>query len=116
MGRYAQWDGYRQVYPDGLSQEEFEGVLSRAEALMDIWTAGRAKDAQGENAQKVEMAVYALANALAKEERAGGGGVEIESVSNDGYSERYFKKESADAVLKAEVFRWLSGTGLVSAL
>lgn len=114
MAKYVDWDGYRQMYPDGLSEEEFGRYADRAEAMIDIWTAGRAQNAQDWAAGQVKMAVYALVGLIAQR---GGvtGGARLVSVSSDGYSEQY-RAEDGEGEMKAEVMRWLSGTGLVSAL
>ena len=117
MGKYADWYGYREAYPQGVSEAEFEGAIARAEALIDVWTAGRAEEAEDWAEEQLKMAVYALVSAIVHNEDAQGGGVQLESVSNDGYSERYFRVEEKKLTgLKEEAMKWLSGTGLVSAL
>jgi len=114
MGRYADYEGYRLMYPDGLSEAEFGGVLARAEALADVWTAGRAQQAQGWALEQLRMAIYALANEMHEREKNGGGA--LIAVRNDGYSEEYAKEKDGEEKLRAEAMKWLSGTGLVSAL
>lgn len=123
MGRYADWAGYNAMFPDGLDEAEFLAVVGRAEAFVDVVTAGRARDAQGDMLERVKMAVCALAEEIAAQRAAcNTDGVQIEEVSNDGYREKYHipdapAKTGTDMnALEHIAKRYLSGTGLVSAL
>lgn len=127
MGKYASWGGYRAVYPDRLSKEEFDRAVGQAEAEIDLITAGRAENAPGWAQEKIELAAYALVNEIAGRAAAQAqtgaeeAAAQLVSVSNDGYSEHYepvqvqaAKWDATD--LRSIARRWLSGTGLVSAL
>jgi len=114
------YDDYLALFPNGLSGEEFDSLLPQAAAFVDVITAGRADSASGYKAERAKMAVCAAVNELAAQNAArGADGARISAVSNDGYSENYGglnTAESEEAALRSAVIRYLSGTGLVSAL
>lgn len=120
MGRYATYEQYDALYPAKLTEDQFESYLPSAEAYIDLITHDRAMSATGYKAERVERAVCAVigemsAQAATQNEQ----GARLTAVSNDGYSESYGAAGSADtegAQLRSVAFRWLSGTGLVSAL
>ena len=87
---------------------------------MDVITANRAQNATGYKAERVKMAICAVINEMAAQNAARSeGGARIASVSNDGYTETYGSLAGAsneESALLSAAFRYLSGTGLVSAL
>lgn len=115
-------DAYAELYPAGLSDAEVEALAPSALAYIDVITAGRAQTATGYKLERVKMAVCAVINEIhAQEGVRNADGARLVSVSNDGYTETYgsvsvdASKAEAEAIRRT-AFKWLSGTGLVSAL
>ena len=113
---------YESLYPNGLSDDAVEALAPSALAYIDVITAGRAQTAEGYKLERVKMAVCAVINEIhAQEAVRSAEGARLVSVSNDGYTETYgsvsvdASKAEAEAIRRT-AFKWLSGTGLVSAL
>lgn len=120
MGKYVEYDDYDTLYPMKLTEEQFDMYLPSAEAYIDLITHNRAESATGYKAERVKQAVCAVLGEMAAQDAAKNAqGVRLTAISNDGYSESYGAAGNAaseDAQIKSVVYRWLSGTGLVSAL
>lgn len=117
MGKYAQWEEYGALYPDGLSQKEFEHALPEAEMWIDVLTAGRAQEVPDWAAEQLRAAVCAAVNRIAQREAARGmGGVPLSVVKNQEYTEQYCVQETGDDAVCSAIRRCLSGTGLIGAL
>ena len=114
------YEEYIALFPDGLNQDEFAVLLPEAVAFVDVMTANRAGAATGYKEERVKQAVCAVIRELSVQNCArGAGGARVTSVSNDGYSENYGSLNtvaSEESALRSVAFRYLSGTGLVSAL
>lgn len=118
MAKYVEYDYYDTLYPMKLTEDEFETYLPSAEAYIDLITHNRAAEATGYKAERVKQAVCAVLGEMAVQDAAkSANGARLTSVSNDGYTEHYGQSAASenDAVRQA-ARRWLSGTGLVSAL
>lgn len=120
MGRYVGYYDYEALYPSRLTEEQFESHLPAAEAFIDLITHDRAACASGYKADRVRQAVCAVIGEMAAQDAArNAGGARLQSVSNDGYTETYGASGGAGADsegIRSAAFRFLSGTGLVSAL
>ena len=121
MGGYVEYDYYDSLYPAKLTEEQFDMYLPSAEAYIDLITHNRAKSATGYKAERVERAVCAVIGELAAQDASkSAGGARLQSVSNDGYTETYRAASGGTAeeahAIRQTAMRWLSGTGLVSAL
>lgn len=120
MAKYVEYDDYDALYPMKLTEEQFESYLPSAEAYIDLITHDRAESATGYKAERVKRAVCAVIGEMAAQDAAKNAqGARLTAVSNDGYSESY--GQSANAATEGDAIRtiarrWLSGTGLVSAL
>lgn len=114
------FDDYDAIYPERMEEDVFDGLLPSASAFVDAITANRAETATGYKAERVKHAICAVINEMAAQSASrGSGGARIASVSNDGYSENYGALStcaSEETALRTAAFRYLSGTGLVSAL
>ena len=113
---YASFDYYSKYY-DSVTAEEFEKLAHIASTKLDVLTARRASKAAGYKAEAVKDACCALVNVI-KQQQEAATHKGISSVSNDGYSEHYshLSPEQEEEQLRAEAFKWLSGTGLMGAL
>lgn len=120
MAKYVEYDDYDALYPMKLTEDEFDAYLPSAEAYIDLITHNRAADAAGYKAERVRQAVCAVIGEMATQSAMkNSGGARLTSVSNDGYTEYYGQNsgmELESAAIRAAAVRWLSGTGLVSAL
>lgn len=123
MAKYAEYRDYIALFPlTADSEDVFEAYSPSAEAYIDVLTHNRAQDAEGYKRERVKQAVCALVKEMhAIDSAKGTGGARVTSVTNDGYSESYAGTASAGAdietnTLRQTAMRWLSGTGLVSAL
>ena len=120
MGRYVEYDYYDSLYPMKLTEEQFDMYLPSAEAYIDLITHNRAEGATGYKAERVKKAVCAVLGEMAAQDAAKNAqGVRLTAISNDGYSESYGAAGNAASdgeQIRSVVHRWLSGTGLVSAL
>lgn len=120
MGRFVEYDYYDSLYPMKLTEEQFEMYLPSAEAYIDLITHNRAEGATGYKAERVKKAVCAVLGEMAAQDAAKNAqGVRLTAISNDGYSESYGAAGNAESdgrQIRAVVYRWLSGTGLVSLL
>lgn len=120
MGKYVEYGDYDALYPMKLTEDEFEAHLPSAEAYIDLITHNRAADATGYKAERVKQAVCAVIGEMAAQNATkNAGGARLTSVSNDGYTEYYGQNagmELESAAIRSAAVRWLSGTGLVSAL
>lgn len=120
--RYAKYSDYIALYPAGLSEDDYEQYAPSAEAYIDVITHNRAEYATGYKRDRVTQAVCAIANEMhAVDSAKGESGARLTSVSNDGYTESYAGTAAASAdaegaAIRQIAMRWLSGTGLVSAL
>lgn len=103
---------YSAVYKD-LAEKDFAGFLFEAESMIDNWTAGRYKTAEGYKAEKVKRCFIRLVHELGMLSQRGIG---LKSISNDEYSETYESSEEIRDRLKMNAFDYLSGTGLLSYL
>lgn len=121
MGRYVEYGYYDSLYPMKLTEDEFDSYLPSAEAYIDLITHDRARSATGYKAERVKRAVCAVIGEMAAQDASkSAGGARLQSVSNDGYTETYRTTSMGTAedayALRQMAMRWLSGTGLVSAL
>lgn len=121
MGRYAAYEHYDALYPAKLTEDQFESYLPSAEEYIDTLTHDRARTATGYKAERVKMAVCAVVGEMAAQEATKNPeGARLQSVSNDGYTETYRTSSGGTAeearALRQTAMRWLSGTGLMSAL
>lgn len=120
MGKYVEYDDYDTLYPMKLTEEQFDMYLPSAEAYIDLITHNRAESATGYKAERVKKAVCAVLGEMAAQDAAKNAqGVRLTAISNDGYSESYGAAGNAasdGAQIRSVAHRWLSGTGLVSAL
>ena len=121
MAAYVEYDYYDTLFPNKLTEEQFEYYLPSAEAYIDLITHDRAACATGYKAERVKRAVCAVIGEMAAQDASkSAGGARLQSVSNDGYTETYRTASGGTAeeayALRQTAMRWLSGTGLVSAL
>lgn len=120
MALYITYHDYSALFPDRLTEDEFKRLLPSGAAFIGAITAGRAESATGYKAERAEQALAAVITEMAAQNAArGDGGSRVTSVSNDGYTENYGSHATAaaeEAALRSIAFRYLSGTGLVSAL
>lgn len=112
------WEAYCLLYPSH-SAEDFARFLPEAELRMDVLTANRWRGVpEGDwRAGRVKCCLAELISLCIKgKESAAGTGVT--GISNDGYSESYalVTAEQWQENQRIEASKWLSGTGLVSAL
>lgn len=119
--KYATYSDYAAFFPARATESIFDMYSPSAEAYIDVLTHNRAEQAEGYKRERVKQAACALINEMCALDGArGASGARVASVSNDGYSESYTSgSASADgetATLRQVAMRWLSGTGLVSAL
>lgn len=114
------FDDYDALFSERLTEDDFDRLLPSGIAFVDAITANRARMAAGYKAERVKNAVCAVITEMAAQNAArGAGGARVNTVSNDGYSESYGSANSAEneeKALRSIAFRYLSGTGLVSAL
>lgn len=121
MAKYVEYYEYDTIYPSKLTEDEFDSYLPSAEAYIDTITHDRARTATGYKAERVKMAVCAVVGEMAAQEATKNReGARLQSVSNDGYTETYRTSSGGTAeeahALRQTAMRWLSGTGLMSAL
>jgi hypothetical protein len=121
VGKYVEYDYYDSLYPMRLTEDEFDAYLPSAEAYIDLITYNRAANAAGYKAERVRQAVCAVIGEMAAQDATkNAGGARLTSVSNDGYTETYRAASGGTAeeayAIRQMAMRWLSGTGLVSAL
>ena len=118
MAKYVEYSEYGTLYPNKLTEDEFETYLSSAEAYIDLITHYRAAEATGYKAERVKQAVCAVIGEMAAQDAAKSpSGAILTSVSNDGYTEHYRQAETPETdPVRLVARRWLSGTGLVSVL
>lgn len=118
MGRYVEYGYYDSLYPMKLTEDQFNDYLPSAEAYIDLITHDRARSATGYKAERVKQAVCAVIGEMAAQDAAkSANGARLTSVSNDGYTEHYKQAETPDTdPVRLAARRWLSGTGLMSAL
>ena len=120
MAKYVEYDEYDTLYPNKLTGDEFDTYLPSAEAYIDLITHNRAESATGYKAERVKQAVCAVIGEMAAQDAAKNAqGVRLTAISNDGYSESYGAAGNAASEgvqIRSIACRWLSGTGLVSAL
>lgn len=111
---------YEKFFPERIAEDTFDSLMPSASAFVDVITANRAQFAVGYKADRVKMAVCAVINEMACQSASrSADGARIASVSNDGYTETYGSLAGAsneESALRSAAFRYLSGTGLVSAL
>lgn len=111
-------EAYRLLYP-AHSAEDFARFLPEAELRMDVLTANRWRGVtEGDfRAARVRRCLAALIS-LCVEAKESAVGTGVASTSNDGYSESYalVTAEEWQENQRIEAAKWLSGTGLVSAL
>lgn len=113
------FDDYEEIFPNRISEDAFDALLPSASAYVDAITANRARSAAGYKADRVKHAVCAVINEMAAQNAARSeSGAHITSVSNEGYTENYgnYSAANEESALRLAAFRYLSGTGLVSAL
>lgn len=120
MGKYVEYDDYDALYPMKLTEDQFDMYLPSAEAYIDLITHNRAEAAIGYKAERVKQAVCAVIGEMAAQDAAKNAqGVRLTAISNDGYSESYGAAgnvASEGQNIRSLAYRWLSETGLVSAL
>ena len=118
MAKYVEYYEYDELYPMKLTEDQFDSCLPSAEAYIDMITHNRAESAAGYKAERVKQAVCAVIGEMAAQNAARSAeGARLTSVSNDGYTEHYAQTGAdGDEALMRAARRWLSGTGLVSAL
>lgn len=111
---------YEKFFPERIAEDTFDSLMPSASAFVDAITANRAQHAAGYKAERVTLAICAVINEMVAQNAARSeGGARIASVSNDGYTETYGNLAGAsneESALRSAAFRYLSGTGLVSAL
>lgn len=112
------WETYSRLYPAD-PEDGFYRLLDDAELRMDTLTANRwravtEEDWRSKRVRRCFAEILHLSIGLEQNPAALG----ITSVSNDGYSESYAKvtPEETDKQARSAALKWLSGTGLVSAL
>lgn len=114
------YEYYSALYPERMTEEMFDALLPSASAFVSVITASRINSAEGYKLERAKMAVCSVINEMAAQNAARGmDGARVASVSNDGYSESYggmTDAASEEKTLRTAAFRYLSGTGLVSAL
>ena len=114
------YNDYSALFPDRLTEDEFSNLLPSGIAFVNVITANRAQSAAGYKLDRAKQAVCAVINEMAAQNAArGDGGARVTSVSNEGYTENYGTlcgASSEESALRSTAFRYLSGTGLVSAL
>lgn len=114
------FDDYEKFFPGCITKGTFDSLMPSASAFVDAVTANRARNAVGYKAERVALAICAVINEMAAQNAARSeSGARIASVSNDGYTETYGSLAGAsneETALRSAAFRYLSGTGLVSAL
>ena len=119
MAKYAPYSDFAELYPDLLGEDEFNRLVPPVEAFVDSVTHDRARTATGYKAERVKCAVCAAVREAAAQNAAkSSGGARLQSVSNDGYTETYDRRDamSDEDAISRTIRQWLSGTGLVSAL
>lgn len=121
MAKYVEYDEYDTLYPNKLTGDEFDTYLPSAEAYIDLITHNRAESATGYKAERVKQAVCAVIGEMAAQDAGrNASGARLQSVTNDGYTETYRTASGGTAeetyTIRQMAMRWLSGTGLVSAL
>lgn len=120
MSKYVEYIDYADLFSDCMTEAEFAGYISAAEAYIDVITHNRAATATGYKAERVKLAVCAVVGEMAAQNASKGtAGARLASVSNDGYTETYSGAGNAwneSESMYAAAMRWLSGTGLVSML
>lgn len=117
MAKYVEYYEYDDLYPMKLTEDQFDGYLPSAEAYIDLITHNRAESATGYKAERVKQAVCAVIGEMAAQNAAKNAeGAKLASVGNDGYTEHYAQSADGDEAVMRAARRWLSGTGLVSAL
>lgn len=121
MAKYVEYDDYDALYPMKLTEDQFDTYIPSAEAYIDLITHNRAESATGYKKERVKQAVCAVLGEMAAQDACkNAAGARLTSVSNDGYTEYYGQQSAASASEGEEIRqtarRWLSGTGLVSAL
>ena len=82
---YADFSFYKDTYKGKAAEETFSRLSVLARAHIDRMTNNRAKDATGEDLEKVKLAFCSVVDELDTQEK---GGV-IASESNDGISRSY---------------------------
>jgi hypothetical protein len=82
---YADFSFYKDTYKGKVAEDTFSRLSVLASAHIDRMTNNRAKDATGEDFEKVKFAFCAVVDELGKQEE---GGV-VASESNDGISRSY---------------------------
>jgi hypothetical protein len=121
VDKYVGYDDYDALYPMKLTEDQFNDYLPSAEAYIDLITHDRARSATGYKAERVKRAVCAvIGEMVAQDACKSANGARLQSVSNDGYTETYRTTSAGTAeeayAIRQTAMRWLSGTGLVSAL
>lgn len=120
MGKYVEYDDYDALYPMKLTEDQFDTYIPSAEAYIDLITHNRAENATGYKAERVKQAVCAVIGEMAAQDATKNAqGARLTATSNDGYSESYGAAGNAASdgdQIRSIAYRWLSGTGLVSAL
>ncbi len=98
-----------------LTVEQFDSVIEKACSYLDLITMGRIASVFGTETYKEERACKAIAhvcNVMYELDHTS----QLQSVSNDGYSESYktLTFDESEKKLAREARMWLSGTGLTS--
>lgn len=114
---YATFDLYSTYYGEITDEDAFDKLNYRVSRLLDTFTGGRAQNAEGKKAARLNDCACKLIDIIADLDK-NGVGHGLESVSNDGYSEHYSASDSAQVteILRRAAFQSLSGTGLMGAL
>lgn len=93
-----------------MSQTNYYVFSSKAWALLDTLTMGRAAVSTGAVLSKVKLALYDMADELFRQSQGG----EVASATNDGYSETYVVTgKSREDKLRSIAASYLANTGLL---
>lgn len=111
------YQDYTALYPDRLTEIEFNGLLPSGIAYLDVITHNRCENATGWKLERAKQALFAVINEMAALQSVSNAkGARLSSVSNDGYSETYGGGSADGSTIHKAAVEWLSGTGLVGAL
>lgn len=113
----ATFDDYEELYPERLTEDEFDSLLPSATAYLSVITHNRWKSAEDWKRERAIQALFAIVNAMAADQsKSNAKGARLSSVTNDGYTESYASDAASGSTIRHAAYEWLSGTGLVGAL
>lgn len=111
MKYLVDWEFYSSLFPNSeITPEEFHDLIPEAQAKLETWTSHRITSEMIDfKVNQIKQTLCFMVNAMHKAPRVIG----VESVSNDGYSEKYATNSAIENEIKAIAFDGLSGTGLM---